>query len=157
MTIYTYYLAALLIGVVAGLRTFTALAAVSWAAFLGAIELGGTRLGWLGSGVAVAILSAMAILEFVVDQLPSTPSRKVPMQFAARIVSGAVCGAAVVSPLAALPGGIALGILGAIFGTFGGSALRGGLAGAFHRDRPAAFLEDAVAILGAVLILGVLG
>jgi uncharacterized membrane protein len=37
----TIYLAALLIGVVAGLRTMTAPAAVSWAASLGAIHLNG--------------------------------------------------------------------------------------------------------------------
>jgi uncharacterized membrane protein len=31
------------------------------------------------------------------------------------------------------------------------------MANAFRRDRPAAFIEDAVAIVGAVLVVGVLG
>jgi uncharacterized membrane protein len=43
------YLFALLIGVVSGLRTFTAPAAVSWAAFLGWLHLKGSPLGFLSA------------------------------------------------------------------------------------------------------------
>ena len=39
------------------------------------------------------------------------------------------------------------GALGAVIGTFGGHALRKTLARAFGRDMPAAFIEDALAIL----------
>ena len=35
----------------------------------------------------------LALVELVTDQLPTTPSRKVPVQFGGRIVSGAFCGA----------------------------------------------------------------
>ena len=38
-------------------------------------------------------LTALALAEYVADQHPRTPSRKVPMQFGARLVSGALCGA----------------------------------------------------------------
>jgi uncharacterized membrane protein len=38
-----------------------------------------------------------------------------------------------------------------VIGTLGGHALRARLAAAFGRDRPAAFIEDAVAIGGALL------
>jgi uncharacterized membrane protein len=38
-------------------------------------------------------------------------------------------------------------------GTLGGSAVRGALAKAFGKDLPAALLEDAVAILGALFIV----
>ena len=48
--------------------------------------------------------------------------------------------------------GLGAGIVGAIVGTLGGRAFRGRLAKAFGSDRPAAFIEDAVAIGGALLI-----
>jgi uncharacterized membrane protein len=82
-------LAALLIGIIAGLRAMTAPAAVSWAAFLGWLPLGGTVLGFLGASVTPWILTALALVELVTDQLPATPSRKVPVQFGARLVAGA--------------------------------------------------------------------
>jgi uncharacterized membrane protein len=157
MTTYTIYLAALLIGVIAGLRTFTAPAAVSWAASLGALRLAGTPLAFLGFGVTRWVFTALALAELVIDQLPSTPSRKAPTQFGTRIASGALCGAAVAMTEASWPVGLGVGILGAIIGTLAGSAVRGTLAHAFRRDRPAAFLEDLVAIGGAVLVVGALG
>ena len=40
----TVYLAALLIGVIAGLRAVTAPAAVCWAAYLGLLKLTGTQM-----------------------------------------------------------------------------------------------------------------
>ena len=45
--------------------------------------------------------------------------------------------------------------LGAVIGTLGGRQFRGALAKAFGNDHPAAFIEDAVAIGGAVLALAV--
>jgi uncharacterized membrane protein len=75
------------------------------------------------------------------------------MPFGARIVSGALCGAA----LAAAGGGSALGLclgaIGAVIGTLGGAALRARLAKAFGKDLPAALLEDAITIGGTLLIL----
>ena len=46
------YVLSLLIGVVAGLRVLTALAAVSWAARLGALPVAGTPVGFLGTAAA---------------------------------------------------------------------------------------------------------
>jgi len=40
-----------------------------------------------------------------------------------------------------------------LIGTYGGAAARKHLAAAFRKDMPAAFLEDAVAIVAAVLIV----
>jgi uncharacterized membrane protein len=146
-------LLALLIGVVAGLRTFTAPAAISWAAHLGWLPLGGTSLALMGSVWAVGILTVLAFVEFVIDQLPSAPSRKAPGGFGARIVSGALSGAAVGAPSGWLiTGGIA-GIVGAVIGTLGGYAARARLAAAFRQDMPAAFIEDAVAIVVAILVV----
>jgi uncharacterized membrane protein len=153
----TIYLAALFIGVIAGLRAMTAPAAVSWAAHFGVLKLGGTWLAILGYTYAPWILTVAAIAELVTDQLPKTPSRKVPVAFAGRIVSGALSGAAVGTAAGSWPSGAVAGAVGAIVGTLGGAAVRARLASAFHQDRPAAFLEDAVAVGGAVLILVLLG
>ena len=149
-------LLALLIGVVAGLRTFTAPAVVSWAAYLGWLPLGNTALAFLGSVWAVGILSVMVIVESVVDQLPSTASRTVPMQFGARIITAAISGAAIGAPAGWLiVGGIA-GIVGAVIGTLGGHAARTKFAATFRKDPPAALIEDAAAILAAFVIVMVL-
>jgi len=87
------YLLALLIGIVAGLRALTAPAAVSWAAYLGGLSLHGTWLAFLGATATPYILTVFAIGELVSDQLPSTPSRKFPSGFGARILTGALSGA----------------------------------------------------------------
>jgi len=148
----TVYLLALLIGIVAGLRAMTAPAMVCWAAHFGWLDLSGTWLAFLGNVWARWILTLFALVELVTDQLPSTPSRTVPVQFGARIVTGALSGAAIGSASGAMIGGLLAGIVGAVIGTLGGRAFRGWLAAAFGSDRPAAFIEDAVAIGGALLI-----
>src|SRR6478672_4230331 len=83
----------------------TGAAAAAWAAYLGALPVTGTWLAWLASPWAVGIVTVFALVELVTDQLPSTPSRKVPVQFGTRVLIGAVAGAA--------------------FGLAGGSALVG--------------------------------
>lgn len=147
------YLLCLLIGIIAGLRTVTAPAAVAWGAWLGWLPLAGKWAAFMGHWIAVAIFTVLALAELVADQLPSTPSRKVPPQFTARIVSGAFCGAVIGSTSGVVFGGMAAGVIGAILGTLGGAAARASLAKSFGRDQPAALIEDAVAILGALLIV----
>jgi len=146
-------LLALLIGVVAGLRALTAPAAVAWAASLGWLTLPDGWLSWLGHGWTPWILTALALAELVTDQLPSTPSRTVPVQFGTRIVTGALCGAALGAAGGLLPAGALAGAVGAVTGTLSGRAARARLAGVFGQDRPAALIEDAVAILGALAIV----
>ena len=147
------YVLALLIGVVAGLRAMTAPAAVSWAAHLGWLPLRDTPLAFLGATVTPYLFSVLAIVELITDQLPTTPSRTVPMQFGARIILGGLCGAAVGAAHGGLLGGLIAGVVGAVIGTLGGAKVRGAMARAFGRDLPAALIEDAVAIVGAVLIV----
>jgi len=149
----TAYLLAFFIGCVAGLRTFTAPALVSWAAYLGRVHLDGTWLAFLGYRWTPWILTLLATWEFVFDQLPSTPSRTTPFEFGARIVTGAVSGAAVGTAGGTMIGGMVAGIVGAVIGTLGGHAFRARLAAAFRRDRPAAFIEDAIALGGALVIM----
>jgi uncharacterized membrane protein len=143
---------AFLIGFVAGLRSLTAPAVVSWAARLGWIHLEDSSLAFLGAAITPWIFTVLALAELVADQLPNTPSRKSPPGFVARILMGALSGAAFgVAGGAAAFGAIA-GVAGAIGGTFGGYEARRRLAIAFGKDQPAAFLEDAVAIAGAILL-----
>ncbi len=145
--------AALSIGVIAGLRTMTAPAAVSLAALLGWLELTHTPLAFMGSGVTAAILTLAALGEFVVDQLPTTPSRTSLLPLGARLVSGGLCGAAIGVSAGALWPGLIAGSVGATIGTFGGHAARLRLAVAFKSDRPAGFLEDALAVVAALAIV----
>ena len=142
-----------LIGVIAGLRAMTAPAAVAWAAYGGWLPLAGTPLAFLGHVAAPWVFTALAVGELISDQLPTTPSRKVPIQFGTRIVAGALAGAAMGTPAGMLVVGAVAGAIGAVVSTLGGAAARGKLAEAFGRDVPAALLEDAVAIGGAFLIV----
>ncbi|CZT36679.1 DUF4126 family protein [Rhizobium sp. 9140] len=147
---------AFLIGVIAGLRAMTAPAAIAWAATLGWIDLSGSWASFMSSIWTAGILTVLALGEYVTDQLPTTPSRKVPVQFATRVVIGALCGAVIGTPSGGWLVCLIAGLLGAIAGTLGGAALRGRLAASFGRDPPAAFIEDAIAIIGAFLIMSAL-
>jgi uncharacterized membrane protein len=144
---------ALLAGIVAGSRTFTGPAAVSWAARLGYLNLDGSWLAFMGYTWTPWIFTLLAIVEMVGDQLPSTPSRKVPMQFGARIVGGALSGATLGAAGGSWIIGLIAGVIGAVIGTFGGAEIRSYMAQAFGRDRPAAFIEDAGAIILGLIII----
>ncbi|HEX4439571.1 MAG TPA: DUF4126 domain-containing protein [Thermoanaerobaculia bacterium] len=145
------YVSALLIGVVAGLRTMTAPAITSWAARCGWLNVQGTPMAWMGAAVTPWIFTVLALAELVGDQLPKAGSRKAPGPFIARIVMGALCGAAVGASAGMLAIGAVLGAIGAVIGTLGGFEFRARLARAFGRDLPAALIEDAVAISLALL------
>ena len=147
----TAYVLPLLIGVVAGLRAMTAPAAVSIGAYLGQLGLANTALAFLGSIWAAGILGILALVEFVTDQLPTTPSRKVPQQFGARLLTGGLSGAAIGASAGSLVTGLVAGVIGAVIGTYGGAEFRSRLAALFKSDPPAAFIEDAVAVVLAVL------
>src|SRR5258708_3014517 len=108
-------LLALGIGVVAGLRSLTAPAVVAWAAPIGWINLHGSPLAFMGSGWGVGVFTVLALVEFVADQLPSTPARTAPVGLVARFVTGALSGACL-----AIAGGGTIW-LGALAGVLGGS------------------------------------
>lgn len=149
----TLYVFALLIGVVAGLRAMTAPAAVAWAARLGWLPLAGWPLGWVSGYAPLFVLTGLALLELVSDQAPQTPSRKVPIQFGTRIATGAFSGAALMMPSGHWLRGAVIGVVGAVIGTLGGAEARTRLAARLGKDRPAALIEDAVAIGGALAIV----
>jgi uncharacterized membrane protein len=148
-------LLALGIGIVAGLRSLTAPAVVAWAAHIGWINLHGSPLAFMGSAWAVGIFTVLALVEFVTDQLPSTPSRTAPVGLSARIVTGALTGACLaVAGGAAVWQGALAGALGGIAGAFGGYQARVGLVRTLRvPDFTIAIPEDLVAIgLGLLLV-----
>lgn len=153
MTHALVLLLALLIGVVAGLRTFTAPAVLAWAAFLQWINLSGTWASWMGHWVTVAVLTVLALAELVSDQMPSMPSRKSAPQFLARLVSGAFSGAVLGTAWGYKWGSLGAGMIGAVLGTVGGYEARTRLVGArAGRDRPVALGEDVIAVAAGIAI-----
>ena len=105
------YVLAFLIGVIAGLRSLTAPAVLSWAASQG------------------------------------------PDEFAARLVTGGLCGAAFGTASPSLIGEVLAGVGGSVVGTLGGHELRVRLVKALGgNDLPIALVEDVIAIGGALLI-----
>jgi uncharacterized membrane protein len=147
-----YLLAALLLGVIAGLRTFPAPAVVAWAVHLGRLDLTGRPLALLGNPWVRWPLTLFVLVELVFDQLPSSPSRTTPPQFAGRLISGALVGTAVGAAVDHSLLGAMAAVGGAIIGTLGGSRARAWLARTLRSDHPAGFIEDVVAIGGALLI-----
>jgi uncharacterized membrane protein len=143
------------IGIVAGLRSMTAPAAVSWAARLGWLDLGDSSLAFMGSTAAVVIFSLLAVAEFAADLHPATPSRTSPGPLIARIAMGGLSGACLCAAAgSSLALGAVLGGLGAVIGAFGGYEARTRLVAALGvKDRVVALSEDLVAIALAWLIV----
>ena len=134
------YALALLAGIVAGSRVFTAVAAVSWAAKLGALNLDGSWLALMGYAWTPWIFTLLAIVELVTDQLPSTPSRRSPSGLAP-VLSAAPYGRDIGAAAASWIIGLIAGVIGAVIGTFGGAEIRSYVAKAFGRDTPAGSVE----------------
>jgi uncharacterized membrane protein len=113
------------IGVVAGLRTFTAPAVVSWAARLRWVHLEGTRFAFMGSRAALAVCTLAALGELIADQLPKVPKRTDAGPLTARILVGTLAGATL-CVAAGRPAlyGVMLGGLGAVVGAFAGYQAR---------------------------------
>ena len=156
MTHALVLLMALLIGVVAGLRSLTAPAVVAWAAFLGWINMHNTWASWVGNIITVIVLTVLAVAELVADKLPKTPARTAPPSFIGRIILGAFAGAVIGTAWGYRWGGLGAGVIGAVLGTLGGYHTRKRLVAARSgQDLPIALLEDAVAILGGFAILAV--
>jgi uncharacterized membrane protein len=143
------------IGVIAGLRTLTAPAVVCWAAHLGWINLHGSHLVFLDATVTVVIVTLLAIFELVNDKLPATPKRTTPGPLGARIVMGALCGAALaVGGGQGVPLGAIAGIVGAVVGAFGGYQARHQIVTQLKvKDLGVALVEDLIAIGGALLVV----
>jgi uncharacterized membrane protein len=149
------YLGCFSIGIIAGLRSLTAPALVSWAAHLGWLDLSGSWLSFLGLRAAIIILSFLALCELVADKLPKTPNRTDLGPLVFRAITGglssmAICASAHQSPVI----GTILGVLGSIACAFAGYEIRRRLVEAFGLpDFGVAVAEDIVAIGGGLLIV----
>ena len=153
MTHALVLLLALLIGVVAGLRAFTAPAVMAWAAMLNWINLSGTWASWMGHWATVAILTALAIAELVSDKMPTLPSRKSAPQFLVRLATGAFSGAVLGTAWGYRWGSLGAGLIGAVLGTLGGYAVRTRLVAANGgKDRPIALGEDLFAAAAGIAV-----
>jgi uncharacterized membrane protein len=155
MSLATVLTLAFIIGVVAGLRSFTAPAAVCWAAFLGWLHLEGSKLSFLGTTAAVYISSLLALGELVLDKQKWIAARTKPGPLIDRIIMGALSGAAFcISAGQSIPAGAIAGGLGALVGTYGGYQARHRIVvGGKAPDIAVALVEDAVAVGGAWLVV----
>ena len=143
-----------LIGFFAGLRSLTPPAVTAWAAHLGWLKVL-SPLSWIGTMPAVVILTLFALVELVTDKLPKTPSRTAPPGLIARIVLGGLSGACIASVGGeGIVLGVALGIVGAVAGTYGGYQARTRLVKALGTpDFVIALLEDLVTIGGSLWVV----
>jgi uncharacterized membrane protein len=149
------FLFALGIGIVAGLRSMTAPAAVSWAGHLGWLNLARSPLAFMSATIAVALFSVAAIAEYVTDLLPKTPGRTTPGPLITRIVSGGLSGACLCAAAdRSLLAGALLGGVGAVAGAFAGHLARTRLvSGLKVKDALIAIPEDLVTIVLAYLLV----
>jgi uncharacterized membrane protein len=149
------FVLAFLIGVIAGLRSVTAPAVVSWAARLGWLNLSSTPLAFLGYAATPWIFSVLALAELVADKLPTTPSRKAPGPFIGRMLFGGLSGAALTAGIGqSLIVGALLGAVGAAAGTLGGYEARTRSVRALKvPDFVIALVEDVTAICGGLFLV----
>ncbi len=151
----TILAAALVLGLFTGLRTFTPVAVVCWAARLGWISLGATPLSFLGSTAATVAISLLAIGELIGDKLPWIPNRTALLPLIGRMLMGALC--ALVLSLASGQSGpwaIVAGVAGSLMGAFAGFHLRRSLvAKGKLPDVAVALGEDLIALGGSFLLL----
>lgn len=137
----TVLLATILLGFLAGLRTFTA-PAVLW-------------LMRRGSALAY-VLGALALLEYAGDLHPKAPPRTMPLGLVARACSGGFCGWTIASAAGTSAFvAVLLGALAAVAGAYAGLAARKFATGRVGRV-PAALLEDAVAIFASIAVVAYL-
>jgi uncharacterized membrane protein len=144
-----------LLGVSTGIRSVAPLAVVSWFASTGKLPVTGTWAAWIRHPAAVAALTAAATAELVADKLPSTPARTTPGPLFGRLALGATVGAILATAFRRkLAGGIAMGAVGALAGSYGGYYLRRGLTkGTGWPDLPVALSGDAASVTLAACAL----
>ena len=143
------------IGIVTGLRSMTAPALVAWAMAFHWLKVPAGWLSFFSYPVTRYLFLVFALGELVADKIPKTPSRTAAGPLGARIVFGAVTGAAVAAGSDNSAWAAAcLGALGALVGAFGGYQARARAVRTLHiPDFPVALIEDLVAVGGGLLLL----
>ena len=155
MDIATALALAFAIGLIAGLRSMTAPAVVSWAAQWKWLDLGQSQLAFLSSTAALYIFTAGAVAELITDKLPKTPRRTEALGLIARFALGGLSGAALSAAAnQSVVLGAVLGGVGGVAGGFAGYAARTRLVKLLRVPDPVvALMEDAVAIGGGFFLV----
>ena len=149
------YIFAAGIGLVAGLRTFLAPAAIVWAVRVGWLNLHGSSFTFMESNLALVAFSLLALSELAADLLPMIPKRTALVPLLARLLSGGFCGASLfASANRPLMIGASLGALGAVIGAFAGYEIRRRLVANLKiKDVAVALSEDLVALGLALFVV----
>ena len=158
MQVIAWLIAIPLLGTVAGLRTMTPLAVLSWFTYLGHLPLDGDWDAWVGKLSVAIIFTVLAAGELIADKFPWIPDRVSLGPAITRFLIGGLIGAIVADGLngSGLEG-VILGVLGALVGTYGGFLIRRDLVQKFgFKDWQIALLEDLFAIASAVFAMGVI-
>ena len=137
------------IGMIAGMRTMTAPALVSYKlAQMRPVPLTNSKLSFLTSSTTTNVLTVLAVGELIADKMPGTPDRIGQPQVWGRIGSGALSAAALTEADGeSAPIGAVIGALGAVAGAFAFFHLRKWLT--YEQGLPdpvVALAEDALAI-----------
>ena len=162
MTIHSdlfFYVSALLLGIVAGMRTMMAPAVLAIALFRRPELAPATAPAqWFFLRPVALLLGFAALGEIVGDKLPWVPNRTAAGPLVGRLASGAVTGAVLVQLGHIDPWvGAAYGAIGALIGAFGGFHARrfaGRVTGI--KDPFVGALEDVIAIALAVSVVAML-
>jgi uncharacterized membrane protein len=140
LTMFVGISLALAVGVATGLRTFAALAVLRYA-----------YRDW------TSVLAGLALVgELIADLIPNVPSRTSFGPLIGRCIFGGYC-AAVVGAMHGLPpwAGALCGVIGAVAGAFAGLNWRVRVAPSIKLHPViAALLEDALAVGGAIALIG---
>ena len=141
-----------LIGLVGGMRSMSPLAAVAIAANRHALPEDDPATRLLGHPAVVVGTVALAAGELAGDKWPKAPDRIVPAGMAARLVTGAVTGAAL-APRNRRGLGAALGVSGAVLSAYATFNLRV-RSMARHGQTPTGLVEDAVVLAALAGVVG---
>jgi uncharacterized membrane protein len=157
MQMMTWLFAIPLLGLVTGMRTFTAMAVLCWFAYAGHLSVDDNWAAWSGKLVTAILFTLLAIGEYIGDKLPKTPNRTSPVPLIARLVFAGLVGAIVA---AGLDGsgveGVILCVAGALVGTFASFLIRREIVARLgSKDWPVALAEDLSAVFCAVLAMGI--
>lgn len=142
----------LLIGLVAGMRSMTPLAAVTLAARGRRLPHPSGAPGLLHGRLALAGASTLAVGELLGDKMRSAPDRTVPPGLAARLVTGFLAAAALAHRRDRIAAGV-LGAAGAVVSGYIGLAVRKQAIVRYGQTR-SGLVEDAIALAATAMIVG---
>lgn len=144
------------IGAIVGARSMSGPAILGVAGALRPAPSGALRA--TSTPLAASVLATMAAGEMVADKHPRMPARNSPLPFAARIVVGGLCGAAVAARSERpVLGAAAAGALAAAIGTRVAYRARAELAERFpERSLAPGLIEDALVLAAGAALVGAL-